>query len=1234
MGVVYEAHDRHRGMLVALKTLRRVDAESIYRFKREFRALADIAHPNLVSLYELVCEAGQWLFTMELLDGTDLLTHVRGRGEADAAPGGPPSANGLAVEQPPTTRVLGPRAASRPCSDVPRLRSALRQLVSGVRALHDSGHLHRDIKPSNVRVTSTGRVVLLDFGVITARGGCADDTAGTPDYMAPEQTVAETPLTEASDWYGLGVLLYEALTGRRPFSGDPAHVIAAKQIAVPPPPRDLWQDVPADLDQLCSELLRVDPDARPTGADIARRLGTAQAPSVVTSAAGSGAMPGDVLVGRDEELAVLRGAYQETKAGAGVTLYVCGSSGVGKTALVSHFLAEVSRDAGAVVLGGRCYERESVPYKAVDSLVDSLCRHLIRLPRHEVDAVMPRDIRLLERVFPVLRRVDAVAHARRRSAVVADPPELRRRAFEALRELVARVAELGPLVLHIDDLQWGDVDSAPVIEMLMRPPAQPPLLLLGCYRAEDADQSPFLRALLRPPSEPGPRPNLRTVTLGALSRPHALALARTRLSAAGASLAAADLIARESEGNPYFIDELVRSVASGADATEDGFGLDGVIRSRVAALAPPARRVLELVTVAGRPIALGLAMQAAGLDDTRWLEVSRGLRANNLMRLSGVREHDVCEPYHDRIREAVVAGLSEPTRVARHRELGHALQAAGVDDPEALAMHFRAAGDRDAAGELTARAAHRAAAALAFDRAADLYRLALELRTPGDDGERFDLLTRLGHALANAGRGAEAATVYLEAAVGARHADALDLRRRAAEQLLRCGHIDDGLSILRTVLAEVGMDLPEGSLRPVLALVLRRAQIRLRGLGFRERDEGEIAPSELRRVDACGSVAMGLSLVDTIHAARFQSRHLLMALRAGEPRRISRALATEAGYSAICGGRSSRRTAALIERASAIARRTREPYAIGWATMAAGMAAYLGGRFRQARDLCLEADTTFRSMCTGVDWELDTAQLFSLFSLVYLGDIDRLVQRVPVRLREAEARGDLYAITNLRTRITYLSRLAAGDAPAARAEVEAGLARWTHTGFHLQHYYHLFALGEIDLYEGNGAAVLDRLARAAPVLRRSQLLRIQLVRIELEHLRARAFVAAAQADRDEGPRLLRAARRGARRIERERMPWSDPLAALIRAGCAATVDNATGARDLAYRAGAQFEAAEMRLYAAVAHRFAARLAACSAHGAASGMPGITVPDAWVRMLAPGGPRPADVGGPRSAVAQP
>src|SRR5579884_3162945 len=156
MGVVYEALDRETGSRVAVKLLRSLAAEALLRFKHEFRSLSDIQHPNLVSLGELIEDGGRWFFTMEYVDGVDFLAHVRQSGPTHDEPTAP---------QPST--VVMPAPAFRLRFDEARLRAGLSQLARGLHSLHRSRLVHRDIKPSNILVDKSGRVTLLDFGLVT-----------------------------------------------------------------------------------------------------------------------------------------------------------------------------------------------------------------------------------------------------------------------------------------------------------------------------------------------------------------------------------------------------------------------------------------------------------------------------------------------------------------------------------------------------------------------------------------------------------------------------------------------------------------------------------------------------------------------------------------------------------------------------------------------------------------------------------------------------------------------------------------------------------------------------------------------------------------------------------------------------------------------------------------------------------------------------------------------------------
>jgi serine/threonine protein kinase/tetratricopeptide (TPR) repeat protein len=1191
MGIVYEAYDEERQEVVALKTMIRADPAMLYRFKHEFRAFADMVHPNLVRLYELISAEEQWFFTMELVPGTDFVKHTRG-----ASP------------------------------SWPRLRAGFLQLVEGVRALHEAGYLHRDIKPSNVLVRPDGRVVVLDFGLIADlhRGNARESTsmqiAGTPAYMAPEQATYR-PLTESADWYAVGVLLYEALTGHLPFAqpGLPAdrnanqsspteaadeletlsraqrqhdwlRMLEAKQRAEPSPPSALVADVPEDLDRVCVQLLRRLPHARPDGDHIVRLLETtpnappARSPVASASPVGGTAAP---FVGRRSELEALSEALADVRRGQSVAVFVHGLSGMGKTALLRRFLDDLPDRDQIVLLEGRCYEQESVPYKALDSVVDMLSHYLASLPPVQQAELMPRDIAPLAQVFPVLGQVRAVAQAPRRLLESPDPHTLRRKAFAALRELLARIGDRRALIVYIDDLQWGDSDSAAVLGDILRPPDPPTLLLLTAHRTEDAARAVLVERLLGSLSKARTDGRVRMLALEPLSTEETRELAAALLAPRDEEVAdrLLDQIVRESGNHPYFLNELAQharaaSVDPRSPAPTAGISLDQVLRDRIGGLSEDARQLLETVAVAGRPIPRAVAFEASGLTSTAHGALDL-LKDEHLIRTSGGPPIHL-ESYHDRIREECLGRIPDVRRRAHHQGLAETLVTRQEADPEHLAVHFAGAGHHENAAYYAKEAADRAAAALAFERAALLYQRSRELVEHNEDQARF-LTARQADALANAGRGAEAAASYLEAAASAPPGEALEFRRLATEHLLASGHMDEGLEVARQVLGMVHMRLPRTPQTALAALLVKRVHLRLRGLGYRERDLSEIPPRLLTMIDTCWSLALGLAVVDNIRGADFQARHLLLALRAGEPYRVARALAMESGFQAVRGGESHRRTAELSAAALDLARKTGHPHALGLATMAQGIGAYLVGQWRRSAELCEQAIEVLQERCVGVTWELASAQRFMIAAWLFLGRLEEMHRRLPSLVEEATRRGNLYATANLRTRMQHVICLAADDPEASRRELDDAMRLWTPHGFHLQHYSALFGHAQTDLYVGAGAAALERVTGNWGRLKKSLLMRVQVLHIEVLHLRARCGLAACRGRREDD-RLLHLVKRDAQRIVRQRMAWANPLADLLRAGVAARQGDPGTARRLLSAAAAGFDRAEMSLLAEATRR--------------------------------------------------
>ncbi|WP_437983549.1 serine/threonine-protein kinase [Sorangium sp. So ce117] len=1249
MGVVYEAFDRERKGRVALKILRNLSADARLRFKNEFRALQDIQHPNLVSLGELHEEEGQLFFTMELIRGVDFVVHVRLHEEGDAGPRGEPAGVGRRSTLPSSPMwpaAQGPASEPQPRIKRPfheaRLRSALAQLAQGLAAVHAAYKVHRDIKPSNVLVTAEERVVLLDFGFVADASGAGREQAvvGTLHYMAPEQAEAKAAGPEA-DLYSVGVMLYLALTGVYPFQTAPKAALDMMRRAEPPPPSRLVEDMPPDIDELCVDMLRIDPAARPTARDVLRRLQVQELieePPVLSQRIG--------FVGRRSELAALEGAFAEAKLGRAVTRFIEGESGVGKSALLRRFLERIDKEA--LVLAGRCYEREAVPYKAVDELIDGLSRHLVRRPPEQVKTLLPPNAGLLGTVFPVLRTVPAITEARARRKAI-DPPEIRALVFAALRELLGRLAAERPLVLAIDDLQWADADSVALLSEVMRPWTEADLHAAtrpGSFAGLDG---PVSSGALVDPSRPRAMMLVATVRTASETAPpvsrqlgvpidslghiivHRLSLAEAQelcaLLLRGAQVGhplSIEAIAQEAGGHPLFIDALLRHRMMSPDADGGPVRLDDVLWARISRLDPRARQLLELVVCAGAPVLTSVAAHAMAADFGELTRVLSALRAANLVRTGGSGQDEFLEPFHNRIRETVASRLDEQAARSWHGRLALALEASGRAELEALAEHWRAAGDPERAAGYAVRAGEHAEAAFAFDHAARLYRMAIDLHLPGA-AERRVVLAKLGDALSSAGRGAKAAEAYMAASDGAPESEAIDLGRRAAENLLRAGYVDAGMAGLRSVLGAVGMQVPKTPELAVASLMLRRAQVRLRGLNFVERPADEVSPEDLMRIDVCWSAAMGLAIVDPTRGADFQARNLLLSLKAGEPYRVTRALAFEATYLAIDGGPSASRVADLLSTASAIAARIGRPHALGLVGFVGGVTATLFGRWQQGVADLDRADTIFRERCTGVTWERSWAHTFSVWALWYGGETREFMRRVPMYLQAADERGDRYLATSLRSSQSNAYWLVGDDPDSALRQAQDAIRSWSKAGFQLQSYFDLVARAHIGLYRGEGEATYRLFAEQRAGLESSLVLRIQAVRIIITHLRACAALAAAAASTpaDAEP-LYEEATRAARKIDAEHMPWADPLAAAVRAAIAAARGEGEVAVQQLADAVRGFEAAGMALYAAAARRRHGELlkgdegrAAVEAANGWMHDQGIVSPDRMTAMLLPG-----------------
>ncbi|MCY1055800.1 serine/threonine-protein kinase [Nannocystis sp. SCPEA4] len=1114
MGVVHEG--RGPGdQQVALKTLRRPDPAAIARLKREFRNVVDVGHANLAAVYELALDQarGEWYIVMEYVPGDSWLAHLRPAGER------------------------APEAT---------IRSALGQLASGVYALHRAGLLHRDLKPSNVLVTGEGRVKIVDFGLARLADGGDEGLAGTAGYLAPE-LLAGAPPSPASDWFAVGVMLYEALAGRRP--------------RVPPGPTPI-DGVPAELLALCRDLLAEDPEARPSGRDLLLRLGLDAPPA-----------PSPVFVGRADELAACARALDPAPA----LLLLVGPSGAGKSALLARLVADLRDRRGALVLHGRCYAGESVPYKALDGVVEALAQHLGTCSNKHVLASMPEEAYDLVRVFPALTRVIA-ATGGGGDPVDAAPRETRRRAVVALRRLLAGLGGERPVVLAIDDLQWGDADSARLLGELLAPPDPPAIVVAASVRSDVRPGSPFFAEL---DAAPLACP-IHEVALDPLAPAEAERLAASLLSEGpgrgddpGARQRLAAAIARESQGSPLFIEAMAQRMSDQGAAGVAATSLDGALQAEVAALEPGERLTLERLAVAGRPLRRDLALRQAGGAATRVLDGAAlaVLGARHLVRPCG--EGDSVETYHDRVREVVLHRLAAPDRRAHHRALALALAAAPDPDPDELVLHFHGADELPQAGAWALRAAERAAAALAFARAASLYEKAMSWGScPPEHVLKYTVAR--ADALVHAGRCAEAAPVYLTAAALAPdRLQELELRGRAVEHYLVSGRVDAGLHVLGPLAHELGLPFPATSAGTAVRLVGELARLALARRLPTPPTRAPAAPELLLRIDLCWSAGKGLGFIDPIRAAAFSAQGLRLALASGDPRRIARAAAylTIVDINAPDPRRASA-AARELALARGLATRLADPHLTGLTTILSGVAALNNGHWRRALAGVETGADLLRARCVDVHWERAIAHAMAMHALFMLGDFAGLRARAEAWQHEAEDTGDRFAGV-VAILYTAHAALVAGDPSRARAAVQKALSLWPYEGFSFQHWLALGVEVACDLYDGRGRDAWRRVERAWPALVRSQLMRMQIPRIDAHRLRASAALAAAAAGRRE---LVRVAQSDAAALARERIELAHAGEDLIRAQIAAL--RRRPAADLVQRAADRFTGGNMPALAA------------------------------------------------------
>jgi eukaryotic-like serine/threonine-protein kinase len=1116
-GVVYEAEDRRDGKRVALKMLRDPRAEWIHRFKREFRALRDLRHRNLVALEELFCIGERWFFTMELLQGSNIIDYTR----------------------------VEPGRRSR--FDEAKLRSAFRQLMDGLHAFHATGRVHRDIKPSNVMVTREGRVVLLDFGLATdatSEDGLASAVVGTPAYMAPEQAAGRA-VGASADQYAAGVLLLEMLIGHRAERAAQDALLTIGSTASDRTPlapaasdRSLPHDVrvdattfppgcPDDLVACCLALIQRDPASRPSAEAIAARVGDAQIE--IRPAATPPPAPQPLLIGRDAELAMLRRALAAVEHGALTAVVVHGESGIGKTSLARRFLEPYRPSELHLVLTGRCYEKESVPFQAFDEIVDSISEYLLRQSKLDVAELIPRHAAQLRLLFPVIGRVDGFDRLPQLRKDTADPTELRHRAFSALRDVFVGLAERRTVIVHIDDLQWADQDSVLLLSRLLAPPDPPRMLLLATSR------TPIDLVAL------GIGGAIRTLELGPLDRGNAALLTQQLLSASLATRDPAELegLLDEAHGHPYFLMELVRHASRTAGEPGARPSLDEAIWYRANREDIDAQRILKYVCVSGVPIDAEALRATAAIPPQEF-----GKHRADLMQECLIRTTDgMLVPYHDRVREAVIKRVAPAELAELHARLAVVFAERG--DLALQVSHLEASGQPRQAAEVAVAASRKARDGLGFEQAVALYRHALRLgRT--DDPARGDLLIELGATLVAMGKGLEASEVYAEAAQVVAPDKRIACNIDAAHQLLISGHLQQGIFKIRELFAEQGMSYPSTPLHALLRIASDRIAGALRAPRKLPVQHRAPTPRDRAQLALYRATIQGLVLVDPIRAASCVGRALRLAREIGDTQEYLYFLLLE-GDLRMSETSRERSRSAVVTACDALLQAHAGALPASIVAVHKGARTYMNmrGGDSEALESLINADEQLAKTRIA-PWELVGGRTFLLTLLRRLGRYTELKRRSAAYLLDARRRNDVYSQATMRG-FCNLLHLVDDDPRRARDELAPTIWSSLQHGFHVQHWYDLNALMELHLYtrEPPSGAHLDQQLTA---FRASRLARLAVFDVETESLSGRLGLAFPGL-----PGFGRARVRTAiRRLERTSAAYPRLLAAQLRAGLACT----------------------------------------------------------------------------------
>jgi class 3 adenylate cyclase len=742
---VYLAEDVPSGaeVAVALFDTENVTAAVQARARREAQAMRKLGdHPHVVRVIDTGEEGDNPFIVSEYMPGGDVESLLASRG--------------------------GPLEVERAVAIASDLTRALEHA-------HSRGIVHRDLKPANVWLDDDGAARLGDFGLATTEGRSrvsGGNLVGTVAYLPPEQALGETSGPE-SDLYSLGAVLYEMLTGGPPFAGDDAVSIISQHLhADPVPPSRHNADVPEALDRVVLGLLAKRGRDRPDGAAAVRdglEAALAEAPSGQDGSERADnpldRLAGGVFVGRERELAQIRETVDAALEGAGGLLLVVGEPGIGKTR-TSEELATYAQVSGARVYWGRCREDEGAP--AYWPWVQAIRGYVRDADPVAMAWQMGAGAAEVAQIVPeVSERLDVAP------AGPSESEEARFRLFDSVTSFLLAAARDRPMVVVLDDLHWADETSLLLLKHLASEIGSSGLLVVGTYRdIELGRHHPLARVL-------GELGGTR-IALDGFSVP-AIARYVEMTSGAAPPPGLAEAVHAQTDGNPFFVGEVVRLLASEGRLSDPSSwrgqipqGVREVVGRRLDRLSKQANEGLKVAAVIGREFDGEVLAKVKDVPAEKMMPGARQAIAERLVTDRGGGRFSFA---HALVRDTLYDEISPAQRAQLHERTALVLEELHGEDPSRLgelAHHFLSAaprGDPDKAIGYAERAAEQAMEQLAYEEASEFYERALEvleLSDEPDERRRLALALAMGGAEACASQVSDARAAFGRAAESAR----------------------------------------------------------------------------------------------------------------------------------------------------------------------------------------------------------------------------------------------------------------------------------------------------------------------------------------------------------------------------------------------------------------------------------------------------------------------------------